>query len=99
MEDIYFTVTGCGYRYGSEFLKEVEEVNLIKEPDNKYDKEAIQVKLPGLGTIGFVANSPHTVAEECYSAGRLYDKIGDTAKGKVLHVINDNCVVCKLILL
>ncbi len=42
------------------------------------DKEAILVKLPGIASIGHVANSCHTVIGECYSAGRLYDKIGDT---------------------
>ena len=50
---------------------------LEKEPDNEYDKEAIQVKVEGLGCIGYVANSSRTVVGESYSAGRLYDKIGD----------------------
>ena len=44
--------------------------------------EAIQVKAKGLGKIGYVANSPFTVKGESMSAGRLYDKIGDKAKGK-----------------
>ena len=37
------------------------KVKLLKEPDNTYDKEAIQVKINGLGKIGYVANSPFTV--------------------------------------
>ena len=41
----------------------------------------------GVGQIGYVANSPYTVVGESYSAGRLYDKIGDTAKGTVLYVV------------
>ena len=45
---------------------------LKKEKDNEYDKEAISVNLPGLGKIGYVANSPYTVLGESYSAGRLY---------------------------
>ena len=53
---------------------------LKKEPDNKYDHEAIQVKVPGLGVIGYVANSVQTVLGESYSAGRLYDKIDDEAE-------------------
>ena len=37
--------------------------------------------------MGYVASSPYTVAGESYSAGRLYDKIGDTADGTVLFVL------------
>ena len=42
-----------------------------------------------------MANSPYTVIGESYSAGRLYDKIGDTAKGKVFMVM-DKGVLCWL---
>ena len=54
---------------------------------NDTDNEAIRVELEGLGQVGYVANSPYTVAGESYSAGRLYDKIGDTAEGTVLYVL------------
>ena len=33
----------------------------------------------GLGKVGYVANSTHTVLGDCYSAGRIYDKIGARA--------------------
>ena len=72
------------------------KVKLIKEPDNEYDKEAIQVKVKGLGKVGYVANSPYTVKGESMSAGRLYDKLGDKAKGKVVFVI-DGGVVCRIV--
>lgn len=62
-------------------------VRITKEPDNEFDKEAIKVEMEGLGLIGYVANSPHTIQGESYSAGRLYDKIGDTAEGKVMYVL------------
>lgn len=42
--------------------------------------------MPGLGLIGYVANSYKTVIGESYSAGRLYDKIGDTAVGTVMYL-------------
>ena len=63
---------------------------------NKYDKEAIQVKIKGLGKVGYVANSPYTVKGESMSAGRLYDRIGDKAKGKVVFA-TDAGVICKII--
>ena len=81
---VYFTLTGTNHRYGQDFLKKGMKVKLEKEPDNKYDKEAIKVSLKGLGQIGYVANSSSTVIGESYSAGRLYDKIGKKAKGEVV---------------
>ena len=51
--------------------------------------------LDGVGHIGYVANSPWTVLGESYSAGRLYDKIGDTAKGKI-RLVTDRGVLCTL---
>ena len=42
-----------------------------------------------------MANSPFTVKGESMSAGRLYDKIGDKAKGKVVFVV-DGGVVCRI---
>ncbi len=87
MSKIYFTITGTNHYYGKEFFKPKMQVKLVKEPDNKADKEAIRVEMPGLGTVGYVANSTYTTIGESYSAGRLYDKIGDTAMGTVKYVL------------
>jgi hypothetical protein len=93
MDKIYFTITGTNHFFGKDFLEKDMKVRLVKDPDNEYDSEAIKVELEGLGQIGHVANSPYTVCGESYSAGRLYDKIGDTAEGTVLFVLN-NGVLC-----
>ena len=95
MKEIYFTLTATNHYYGSEFLTPGTRLTLKKEPDNQQDHEAIEVLLPGLGRIGYVANSPYTVVGESYSAGRLYDKIGNTATAKVKYVLA-NAVVCKV---
>ena len=95
MSKIYFTLTGTNHYFGKEFLKKGTKIRLEKEPDNEYDKEAIQVKVKGLGKVGYVANSPFTVKGESMSAGRLYDKISDKAKGKVVFVV-DGGVVCRI---
>lgn len=95
MSKIYFTLTGTKYYHGSDFLKQGMKLTLEKEPDNKYDKEAILVKMEGFGEIGHVANSTYTVIGESMSAGRLYDKIGDTAKAKVVFV-TPHGVICKI---
>ena len=92
---IWFTLTGTNHYFGQEFLEKGMKIRLEKEPDNRHDREAIKVLLDGVGHIGYVANSPYTVIGESYSAGRLYDKIGDTAKGKV-KLVTDRGVLCTL---
>ena len=93
----FFTLTGTKHYYGSDFLKPGMKVELKKEPDNEYDREAIAVNIDGLSQVGYVANSPYTVIGESVSAGRLYDKIGDTAIGEVVFVTDKGilCRVCK----
>ena len=95
MKKIYFTITGTQYRFGHEFLKPGMKVKLEKEPDNKYDSEAIKVIVNGLGHIGYVANSIHTVKGESWSAGRMYDRFGKKAVGTVKYVLPDG-VLCRL---
>ena len=92
---IWFTLTGTNHYLGNDFLEKGMKVCLEKEPDNKHDREAVKVMMKGLGHIGYVANSPYTVVGESWSAGRLYDKIGDTAKGKVF-MVTDRGVLCWL---
>lgn len=95
MKNIYFTITGTNYYFGKDFFESGMTVKLVKEPDNAHDREAIKVELPGLVIVGYVANSPYTVLGESFSAGRLYDKIGDTATGKILYVLQ-NGILCTL---
>ena len=91
----FITITGLKFHFGSKPFEVGQKIKLVKKPDNVYDREAIKAELPGLGCAGYVANSPHTVLGDCISAGRLYDKIGDSATAKVVYVL-DNAVVCKV---
>lgn len=95
MSKVYFTLTGTKHYYGNEFLKRGMKVQLEIEPDNAYDKEAIMVKLEGIGKIGYVANSPYTVLGDSVSAGRLYDRIGKKAYGKVV-LVTPQGTLCKV---
>lgn len=95
MKKCYITVTGLNHYYGAELFRTMRKVKLVKEPENPYDHEAIRVEVPGLGKVGYVANSAYTVLGECFSAGRLYDKIGDTATAKVKYILGKG-VVCKV---
>ena len=85
----YVTLTGLNYRFGTQPFTVGQKVKLVKEP------EAIRAELPGLGKVGYVANSTHTVLGDCYSAGRIYDKIGAAATAKVKYVLA-NAVVCSV---
>ena len=91
----YVTLTGLNYRFGTQPFTVGQKVKLVKEPENDFDHEAIRAELPGLGKVGYVANSTHTVLGDCYSAGRIYDKIGAAATAKVKYVLA-NAVVCKV---
>ena len=95
MKKVYFTIAGMNHYYGTDVLKKGTKVKLIKEPDNEYDTEAIRVEHKGLGKIGYVANSTHTVLGESYSAGRIYDEFGKKAKG-VIRIVTPKGVICKL---
>ena len=95
MKNIYFTIAGTKHHFGQEFFEPKMEVTLVKEPDNEFDKEAIRVEMDGLGLVGYVGNSPYTVLGESMSAGRLYDRIGDTAIGVVKFVLPQG-VLCQL---
>lgn len=75
--ELYITITGLNHYFGKKPFKIGSYVTLKKEPDNAYDDEAIMVKAPLLDKVGYVANSPHTTAQGCMSAGRLYDEIPD----------------------
>ncbi len=90
---VWFTIAGTRHHHGQDFMEKGMTVTLEKEPDNEHDREAIKVNLEGLGLVGYVANSPWTVAGESWSAGRLYDKIGDTAEATVQYVL-DKGVLC-----
>lgn len=95
MKKTFFTITGTRHHYGQEFFEPGMDVKLIKDPENEVDKEAIKVELEGLGLVGYVANSPYTVQGESVSAGRLYDRIGETAIGVVKYVLPQG-VLCEL---
>lgn len=92
---IYFTIVATDFYYGTSFLERGDQITLEKEPDNTHDKEAIMVKMEGLGKMGYVANSTHTVMGESLSAGRLYDKIEDSAKAEVMYVM-DRGALCRI---
>ena len=95
MSKLYFTLTGLNHYYGGSFLEPGMKLKLHKEPDNAYDREAIRVELKGLGKIGYVANSAHTVLGDTFSAGRLYLALKKKAKARIVYV-TDRGAICEI---
>ena len=79
MEDnsIYITINHLDDFECTTFLKPGDKLTLKKDKNNIYDDEAIIVYKENKTKIGYVANSVHSVARGTYSAGRIYDRIGD----------------------
>lgn len=74
-------------------FKDIITVNGYYVDKTLNNKKAIAVYVKGVGRVGYVANSTRTVLGECMSAGRIYDRLGKKACGKVLH-ITDRGVIC-----
>ena len=60
-----------------------------------YDAEAIQVALPVCGKVGYIANSPCTVAKGTLSAGRAYDRVKKKFYIRVLYICSSQ-IICKV---
>ena len=93
---MYITITAFQNMHGSKPLKLNGIVKLVKEPDNKYDTEAIACEMRYFGKIGYVANSTNTVVKGCMSGGRVYDKINDEYFAKI-KFIADSMAIAKVL--
>lgn len=96
MEDIFITVTAIDYYLGKKPFKVGRKVRLVKDKDNEFDSEAIRVELPYIDTIGYVANSTHTVYDGTLSAGRVYEKIGEKAVAQVMFITH-SAIIAKVL--
>lgn len=96
MDEKFVTITAMDYYLGLKPFKIGRKVRLVKEKDNEYDSEAIRVELPYIDTIGYVANSINTVFDGTLSAGRVYEKIGDSAVAQVMFITHSS-VIAKII--
>ena len=92
MENIFITITGQQSFLGLKPYKVGRVVKLVKDKDNEHDEDAIRVELPFIDTIGYVANSTNTVYKGTFSAGRLYDKIGDEAFAQIMFVTHSSAI-------
>lgn len=92
MENIFITITGQNQYLGLKPFKVGRVVKLVKERDNEFDEDAIRAELPFIDTVGYVANSTNTVYKGTFSAGRLYDKIGEEAFAQIMFVTHSAAI-------
>ena len=95
MKDRFITITGFTHYYGKKPFTIGNLIKCVKEENNAYDSEAIKAVLPCIGTVGYVANSPYTVAGGTMSAGRIYDNVRRKFYVRVMFT-TDTKVICKL---
>ncbi len=96
MEAMFITVTGCNHYYGLAPFEIGNIVKLVKDQKNEYDGEAIKIVMPYINTVGYVANSTSTTYKGTYSAGRLYDKIGEYAYARIMFVTHSSAIALVL---
>lgn len=89
---MYITIIAFNKFHGSKPLKLDEIVKLVKEPDNKYDAEAIACEMRYFGKIGYLANSVNSVIKGCMSSGRVYDKIEDEYYARIKFITDHNAI-------
>src|SRR5690625_2340287 len=92
-DGVYVTVVGGNFFKESKQLQVGEIVRFVKDYNNEYDDEAIAVEISGIGQVGYVANSIHTVARGTKSAGRIYDTFDDYSYGVVRFILKGNAIV------
>ena len=89
---MFITIIAFNKFHGSKPLKLNGIVKLVKEPDNKYDAEAIACEMRYFGRIGYVANSVNSVIKGCMSSGRVYDKIEDEYFARIKFISDHNAI-------
>ena len=92
--ETYINITGIDYYQGFAPFKEGTVADLITEPDNPHDPNAIRVEING-ETVGYVANSEYTLIWEVKSATDIKDT--NSRHAEVQFILLNNWVIAKLI--
>ena len=96
METTFVTITGVNHHYGLKPFKVGGILKLVKDKHNDFDSDAIEVKMPYINTVGFVANSPNTTFKGTFSASRIYDNFGDYCYARVMFITHSSVIALVL---
>ena len=95
IDGTFVTITGFKNQQGKEPFSIGKQFLCKKEPENAYDNEAIKILNCCGETLGYIANSVHTKANGTFSAGRIYDKVGECFVIEVCFS-TDTKIICKI---
>lgn len=90
----FINITGIHYYHHFEPFKEGIIVDLIKEENNQYDRDAIRVEIDG-ETVGYVANNKYTLIKQVKSATDI--KNTQSTQAEVQFILFNEWVIAKLL--
>ena len=93
-EDVLICVSGSYFYDYTPVPGQV--VDLVKEPENEHDSDAIAICLDDK-KVGYVANSEYTLLDSVKSASKLKGLISDDARARILFVYLDEYIIAKLL--
>ena len=94
--ETFISVAGTKFYKNLLPFKDGVILDLIKEPENEHDHDAIRVEING-ETVGYVANSSGTLIDQVKSATEIKNKFDDKTRAKYLFPFLDYMVIAKLI--
>ena len=95
-KDTLINIAGTRYYKSKSQLRPGVILDLIKEPKNEHDSNAIRIEFDGK-TVGYVGNGSMTVPEGVKSATEIQDEFSDKRKAEVLFYFIDYYIIAKLI--
>lgn len=95
-EDVLITVSGTNFFKGLELFQKGMILDLVKEPENEHDGDAIRIEFDG-ESVGYVANNEYTVIEGTKSASEIANIIEENQKAEVQFILANQYVLARLI--
>lgn len=97
LDGLFLTVTALHRFYGTDPFEVGQDVDLVIEPENKVDPDAICVMMEGLGQVGYVANSYKTAIGDSLTASKIRTYVLPVMHATVAFVLPDsNAVLLKI---
>lgn len=95
-DDTFICITGRKFYGYSAPTRKGTVIDLIKEPENQHDPDAIRVEYNG-DSVGYVANANFTLIDEASSASDIKGLFEDKAKAEILFIYMEEHLVARLI--
>ena len=77
--ETFISIAGTKHYKSYAPFKKGVVMNLVREPDNKFDRDAIRVEIDG-ETVGYVANNDYTLIDHVKSASQIKNTSSNKAE-------------------